>query len=62
MADTLGLSVPHLNRVMQHLRKEKLIADHGRVIEFSNIPDLQRLSHYQPLGFVQIPVREGSFP
>ena len=30
IADVLGLSVPHLNRTMQQLRKEKLIADSDR--------------------------------
>lgn len=54
IADTLGLSVPHLNRVMQHLRKEKLISNSARVVEFFDIPALQTLSHYQPLIFAQI--------
>lgn len=56
IADALGLSVPHLNRVMQHLRKEKLIANSGRVVEFFDIPALQTLAHYQPLVFAQIPL------
>lgn len=56
IADALGLSVPHLNRVMQHLRKEKLIASTGRVVEFFDIPTLQTLAQYQPLVFAQIPL------
>ena len=36
MADVLGLSVPHLNRVMQQLRAEKLIASRGRIVEFTD--------------------------
>ena len=34
IADVLGLSVPHLNRTMQQLRSEKLIANTQRTIEF----------------------------
>lgn len=58
IADTLGLSVPHLNRVMQQLRKERLISDQGRLIEFADIASLQALAHYQPLDFAQIPIPE----
>jgi CRP-like cAMP-binding protein len=56
MADALGLSVPHLNRVMQHLRKEKLISDRARLVEFSDISSLQTLARYEPLVFARIPV------
>jgi CRP-like cAMP-binding protein len=56
MADALGLSVPHLNRVMQHLRKEKLISNRARLVEFSDISSLQTLAHYQPLIFARIPI------
>jgi CRP-like cAMP-binding protein len=55
MADVLGLSVPHLNRVMQQLRKEKLISNRARLIEFSDVPGLQTLAHYQPLILAAIP-------
>src|SRR6185437_16367776 len=41
IADVLGLSVPHLNRTIQQLRKEKLIANSERVIEFLDIDALQ---------------------
>lgn len=58
IADALGLSVPHLNRVMQHLRKEKLISNSARVVEFFDMPALQTLAHYQPLVFAQIPLPE----
>lgn len=54
IADALGLSIPHLNRVMQHLRKEKLISNSGRIVEFFDMPVLQTLAHYQPLVFAQI--------
>jgi CRP-like cAMP-binding protein len=55
MADALGLSVPHLNRVMQQLRKEKLISTRARLIEFFDMPALQTLAHYQPLVLAPIP-------
>jgi CRP-like cAMP-binding protein len=55
MADVLGLSVPHLNRVMQQLRMERLITSHSRLVELTNIAGLQTLAHYQPLVLVPIP-------
>ena len=55
MADVLGLSVPHLNRMMQQLRAEKLIADSERQIEFIDIEAMQTLAHYQPLELTPIP-------
>lgn len=55
MADVLGLSVPHLNRMMQQLRAEKLIADQERQVEFVDIEAMQTLAHYQPLELMPIP-------
>ena len=55
IADVLGLSVPHLNRMMQQLRKEKLIADSARVVEFLDADALQALAHYQPQALTPIP-------
>jgi CRP-like cAMP-binding protein len=55
MADVLGLSVPHLNRMMQQLRAEKLIADSERQVEFIDIESMQTLAHYQPLELMPIP-------
>src|SRR5262249_50561894 len=54
MADALGLSVPHLNRVMQQLRGERLITSHSRVIELTDMPGLQTLAQYQPLDLAPI--------
>ncbi len=56
IADVLGLSVPHLNRVMQQLRAEKLIVDSDRVVEFVDADALQSLAHYQPQALVPIPL------
>lgn len=57
VADVLGLSVPHLNRTMQQLRKEKLIADSDRVIEFLDADEMQTLAHFQPQALAPIPLR-----
>jgi len=55
IADVLGLSVPHLNRMMQQLRAEKLIADSERVVEFLDTSAMQALAHFQPLALAPIP-------
>jgi CRP-like cAMP-binding protein len=55
MADVLGLSVPHLNRVMQRLRAERLITSRSRLLELTDMASLQTLAHYQPLGVAPIP-------
>lgn len=39
---------------MQRLRKEKLISNSARIVEFFDIPALQTLAHYQPLVYAQI--------
>jgi CRP-like cAMP-binding protein len=57
IADVLGLSVPHLNRMMQQLRSEKLIANSERTIEFLDADAMQALAHYQPLALVPLPAR-----
>ena len=56
IADVLGLSVPHLNRVMQQLRSEKLITSRGRIVELSDVPGLKTLAQYQPLNLAPIPL------
>ncbi len=56
IADVLGLSVPHLNRMMQQLRAEKLIADTERVVEFLDAGAMQTLAHYQPQALTPIPL------
>jgi CRP-like cAMP-binding protein len=56
MADVLGLSVPHLNRVMQQLRAEQLITSRSRLVELTEMASLQTLAQYQPLALVPIPM------
>jgi CRP-like cAMP-binding protein len=55
LADVLGLSVPHLNRVMQELRAERLIVSSSRLVELSDIAGLRRLAQYQPADLAPIP-------
>jgi CRP-like cAMP-binding protein len=56
MADVLGLSVPHLNRVMQQLRAERLITSQARLVALTDMASLQTLGHYQPLDLAPIPL------
>ena len=58
MADVLGLSVPHLNRVMQQLRAEQLITSTSRRVELTDMTGLQTLAQYQPLDLAPIPAPE----
>ena len=58
MADVLGLSVPHLNRMMQRLRAEKLIANRDHSVEFIDASAMQALAHYQPQALAPIPPPE----
>lgn len=55
LADVLGLSVPHLNRVMQELRAERLIVSTSRLMELPDIAGLRRLAQYQPVDLALIP-------
>src|SRR5262249_32636740 len=62
MADVLGLSVPHLNRVMQQLRAERLITSRARLVELTDMASLQMLAHYQPLTPSPIPMPAAGAP
>jgi len=55
MADALGLSVPHLNRVIQQLRAEQLITSTSRRIDLTDLAGLQRLAQYEPMALTPIP-------
>jgi CRP-like cAMP-binding protein len=55
IADVLGLSVPHLNRVLQQLRAERLITSRSRLVELTDMASLQTLAQYQPLDLAPIP-------
>ena len=56
MADVLRMSLPHLNRMMQRLRSEKMIAGSERQIEFLDPRAIQTLAQYQPQELTPIPL------
>jgi len=55
LSDALGLSVPHLNRMLARLRKDRLITVDGRLITFIDRKALELLGHYQPLELRRVP-------
>ena len=58
ISDALGLSVPHLNRMLAKLRKEGMIALDERRVEFVDLKGLQQLAQFQPIRPARIPVPE----
>ena len=56
MSDALGLSVPHLNRMLTKLRNEGLIAVNERRVEFVDLKALQLLAQFQPARLARIPL------
>lgn len=55
LGDALGLSVPHLNRMMSQLRFEGLITFASRRVEFPDLAAIQVRAHFQPLNLTRIP-------
>ncbi len=60
LSDSLGLSVPHLNRMFARLRAEGMITLQDRRVEFIDLKALELLSHYQPLSPTRIPPLGGT--
>jgi CRP-like cAMP-binding protein len=56
MSDALGLSVPHLNRMLARLRAEGMIAISERHVTFADIKAMELLAHFQPLCLARIPI------
>jgi CRP-like cAMP-binding protein len=56
MSDALGLSVPHLNRMLTKLRADGMIAVNERRVEFMDPKALQQLAQFQPVRPARIPV------
>ena len=48
MADVLGLSVVHMNRVIQSLRRDGLISWSNQTIEILNWERLQEVAEFDP--------------
>ena len=55
MSDTLGLSVPHLNRMLTKLRNEGMIVVSERRVRFTDIKALEVLAHFQSATLARIP-------
>ena len=55
MSDTLGLSVPHLNRTLASLRDDGLIILEDGHVRFTDLKALERLAHFQPATLTRIP-------
>jgi CRP-like cAMP-binding protein len=60
LGDVLGLSVPHLNRMVARLRADGLISIVERRVEFADLPAIRRFCHFQPLDLVRIPPRDSA--
>jgi CRP-like cAMP-binding protein len=55
MSDALGLSVPHLNRMLAKLRKEGMLVMSERRVQFTDIKALEVLAHFQSATLARIP-------
>ena len=55
MSDTLGLSVPHLNRMLAKLRTDGMVTVADRRVELVDVKALQLLAHFQPATLARIP-------
>jgi CRP-like cAMP-binding protein len=55
LGDVLGLSVPHLNRMLSQLRFEGLVSVASRRVEFPDLHAIQVRAHFQPLTLTRIP-------
>lgn len=62
MGDALGLSVPHVNRMVAKLRAEGLITVKERQVEFLDLASVTLLAHFQPLSLARIPTSYKSLP
>ncbi len=56
ISDALGLSVPHLNRMLTQLRAEGMIAVNERRVEFIDLKAIQLLAQFQPVHPARIPI------
>ncbi len=49
IADSLGLSAPHVNRILRRLRTDGLLSIDGHKITLTNLEELTMLGSFQPL-------------
>jgi CRP-like cAMP-binding protein len=55
LGDALGLSVPHLNRMLSQLRFEGLVTVANRHVEFPDLRAIHVRAHFQPLTLARVP-------
>lgn len=55
MSDALGLSVPHLNRMLAKLKADGMVVMSERRVEFADRRAIELLAHFQPLNLARIP-------
>jgi len=55
MGDALGLSGPHLNRMLAQLRAEGLVVLAHRRVEFPDFKAIVVRAHFQPVALARIP-------
>jgi len=60
MADALGLSVPHVNRMLARLRADGLISVIDHHVRFHDIERLRLLAHFQIPDVTRIPPAQAS--
>jgi hypothetical protein len=53
--DTLGPSVPHLNRMLTRLRNERMLVVSERRVQFTDIKSLEVLARFQSATLARIP-------
>jgi CRP-like cAMP-binding protein len=56
MSDALGLSVPHLNRMLTKLRTDGLVAITERSVELIDLKGMQQLAQFQSTRPARIPI------
>src|SRR5579872_6379623 len=56
MSDALGLSVPHLNRMLSRLRADGMISLNRHRVEFIDLKALEQLGNFQPFNMTRVPV------
>ncbi len=49
IGDLLGLSAPHVNRMLHQLKSEQLISIHRRQVTFEDLEGLRLLAQFEPL-------------
>jgi DNA-binding transcriptional regulator LsrR (DeoR family) len=58
IGDAVGLSAPHVNRMLAELRTEGLIAMNGHEIEILDMAALQILAEFRPTYLDRTPIHD----